>query len=67
LIDERPEEVTDMQRSVDGEADPPTSTNRRSATQVAEMVIEKVSAWSSIEGRACPARFGDDPRAPTTP
>ena len=42
LIDERPEEVTDMQRSVDGEVvsstfdEPPTRH-----VQVAEMVIEK--------------------------
>ena len=42
LIDERPEEVTDMQRSVDGEVvastfDEPASRH----VQVAEMVIEK--------------------------
>jgi len=48
LIDERPEEVTDMQRSVDGEVI--SSTFDEPATrhvQVAEMVIEKPSAWSS--------------------
>src|SRR2546428_9454286 len=42
LIDERPEEVTDMQRSVDGEV--VSSTFDEPATrhvQVAEMVIEK--------------------------
>src|SRR5207247_8402940 len=42
LIDERPEEVTDMQRSVDGEVI--SSTFDEPATlhvQVAEMVIEK--------------------------
>src|SRR5438045_7274206 len=42
LIDERPEEVTDMQRSVDGELI--SSTFDEPATrhvQVAEMVIEK--------------------------
>ena len=42
LIDERPEEVTDMQRSVDGEV--VSSTFDKPATrhvQVAEMVIEK--------------------------
>jgi transcription termination factor Rho len=32
LIDERPEEVTDMQRSVKGEVSPRPSTNRRRAT-----------------------------------
>jgi transcription termination factor Rho len=32
LIDERPEEVTEMQRSVRGEVSPPPSTNRPRAT-----------------------------------
>ena len=32
LIDERPEEVTDMQRSVKGRSSPPPLTSRRSAT-----------------------------------
>jgi transcription termination factor Rho len=42
LIDERPEEVTDMQRSVKGEVSPRPSTSRpRATSQVAEMVIEK--------------------------
>ena len=46
LIDERPEEVTEMQRSVRGEVvastfDEPPSRH----VQVAEMVIEKQSAW----------------------
>jgi transcription termination factor Rho len=48
LVDERPEEVTDMQRSVKGEVisstfDEPASRH----VQVAEMVIERPSAWSS--------------------
>jgi transcription termination factor Rho len=42
LIDERPEEVTDMQRSVKGEVISRRSTNRPSRhVQVSEMVIEK--------------------------
>ena len=48
LIDERPEEVTDMQRSVKGEVisstfDEPAQRH----VQVAEMVIERRNAWSS--------------------
>jgi transcription termination factor Rho len=31
LVDERPEEVTDMQRTVKGEVIPPPSTNRDAA------------------------------------
>ena len=49
LIDERPEEVTDMQRSVDGEV--VSSTFDEPATrhvQVAEMVIEKAKGWLSM-------------------
>jgi transcription termination factor Rho len=48
LIDERPEEVTDMQRSVKGEV--VSSTFDEPATrhvQVAEMVIEKAKRWWS--------------------
>src|SRR3954466_5474 len=42
LIDERPEEVTDMQRSVDGEVIPSTFDEpAQRHVQVAEMVIEK--------------------------
>ena len=43
LIDERPEEVTDMQRSVKGEVDllDLRRAGRRATSQVAEMVIEK--------------------------
>src|SRR3970282_2207291 len=42
LIDERPEEVTDMQRSVKGEVVSPTSEEPASRhVAVAEMVIEK--------------------------
>jgi transcription termination factor Rho len=49
LIDERPEEVTDMQRSVKGEVisstfDEPAARH----VQVAEMVIERPSGWLSI-------------------
>ena len=49
LIDERPEEVTDMQRSVRGEV--VSSTFDEPATrhvQVAEMVIEKAKDWLSM-------------------
>ena len=56
LIDERPEEVTDMQRSVKGEV--VSSTFDEPAVrhvQVAEMVIEKANAWSSTAGRRDPA------------
>ncbi len=50
LIDERPEEVTDMQRIVKGEViastfDEPPERH----VQVAEMAIEKPAAWSSME------------------
>ena len=41
LIDERPEEVTEMQRTVRGEVVASTFDSRRRGTQVAEMVIEK--------------------------
>ena len=47
LVDERPEEVTEMQRTVRGEV--VASTFDEPATrhvQVAEMVIERPSAWS---------------------
>ena len=49
LIDERPEEVTDMQRSVKGEVvsstfDEPASRH----VAVAEMVIEKAKRLSNI-------------------
>ena len=49
LIDERPEEVTDMQRSVKGEV--VSSTFDEPATRhvaVSEMVIEKPNVWSNI-------------------
>ena len=50
LIDERPEEVTDMQRSVKGEVvastfDEPASRH----VAVAEMVIEKLKDWLNIK------------------
>ena len=45
LIDERPEEVTDMQRSVKGEVISSTFDERSRHVQVAEMVIEKANAW----------------------
>ena len=50
LIDERPEEVTDMQRSVKGEVvastfDEPASRH----VAVAEMVIEKAKRLTSIK------------------
>jgi len=41
LIDERPEEVTDMQRSCTARSSPRPSTSRRRHVQVAEMVLEK--------------------------
>ena len=65
LIDERPEEVTDMQRSVKGEVisstfDEPAQRH----VQVAEMVIEKgEAAGRAQEGRRDPARFDHAPRA----
>ncbi len=65
LIDERPEEVTDMQRSVRGEVvsstfDEPASRH----VQVAEMVIEKAKRLVEHgQGRGHPARFDHPPRA----
>ena len=65
LIDERPEEVTDMQRSVEGEVisstfDEPAQRH----VQVAEMVIEKAKrAGRAQEGRAHPARLDHTTRA----
>ena len=59
LIDERPEEVTDMQRSVNGEVisstfDEPASRH----VQVAEMVIEKAKRLVEHKTRRChPARL----------
>jgi len=48
LVDERPEEVTDMQRTVRGRFIASTSTSlRRRHVQVAEMVIEKAKRLSS--------------------
>jgi len=58
LIDERPEEVTDMQRSVNGEV--VSSTFDEPAVrhvQVAEMVIEKANGWSNMTRRRHPARL----------
>ena len=54
LIDERPEEVTDMQRSVKGEVvsstfDEPASRH----VQVAEMVIQKAKRLSGTWKRCC--------------
>jgi len=65
LIDERPEEVTDMQRSVQGEV---VSLHLRRAgnpsLQVAEMVIEKAeTAGRAREGRGHPPRLDHAPRA----
>ena len=65
LIDERPEEVTDMQRSVKGEVisstfDEPAQRH----VQVAEMVIEKAKRLvEHKQGRRDPARFDHAPRA----
>jgi transcription termination factor Rho len=65
LIDERPEEVTDMQRSVNGEVisstfDEPAQRH----VQVAEMVIEKGQApRRAQEGRPDPARLDHAPGA----
>ena len=65
LIDERPEEVTDMQRSVDGEVisstfDEPAQRH----VQVAEMVIEKAKRLvEHTQGRPHPARFDHPARA----
>ena len=41
LIDERPEEVTDMQRTVKGEVNSSTFDEPAEHVAVAEMVIEK--------------------------
>ena len=54
LIDERPEEVTDMQRSVKGEVvsstfDEPASRH----VAVAEMVIEKAKRLSRTQKGCC--------------
>ena len=70
LIDERPEEVTDMQRSVQGEVI--SSTFDEPATrhvQVAEMVIEKAKRLVEHEARrGHPARLRSPvSAAPTTP
>jgi transcription termination factor Rho len=70
LIDERPEEVTDMQRSVKGEV--VSSTFDEPAVrhvQVAEMVIEKAKRPGRARPRRRdPARLDHAPRAaPTTP
>ena len=65
LIDERPEEVTDMQRSVKGEVisstfDEPAARH----VQVAEMVIEKGQAPGRAQARrGDPARFDYAPGA----
>ena len=67
LIDERPEEVTEMQRLVKGEVVASTFDERASRhVQVAEMVIEKdvykgqppaapISAWWSISAAPAPS------------
>jgi transcription termination factor Rho len=48
LIDERPEEVTDMQRSVRGESSPRPSTSRPAATSRSpKWSSKRPSAWSS--------------------
>ena len=65
LIDERPEEVTDMQRSVKGEVisstfDEPASRH----VAVSEMVIEKAkTAGREQEGRSHPSGFHHKARA----
>ena len=65
LIDERPEEVTDMQRSVQGEVisstfDEPAQRH----VQVAEMVIEKAKRLvEHKQGRRHPARLDHPARA----
>jgi len=63
LIDERPEEVTDMQRSVKGEV--VSSTFDEPAVrhvQVAEMVIEGQAPGRAWPRRRDPARFDHAPR-----
>jgi len=47
LIDERPEEVTDMQRSVKGEVISSLRRTCRASCAGRREVIEKASAWSS--------------------
>ena len=67
LIDERPEEVTEMQRSVKGEV--VSSTFDEPATrhvQVAEMVLEKAKPVDT-RSRRHPAGSITPWRAPTTP
>jgi hypothetical protein len=62
LVDERPEEVTDMQRSVKGEVI--SSTFDEPATrhvQVAEMVIEKAKRLVVRRGGARRERIAGDP------
>jgi len=65
LIDERPEEVTEMQRTVKGEVvsstfDEPAARH----VQVAEMVIEKAKRLvEHKEGRGNPAGFDHPARA----
>ena len=50
LIDERPEEVTDMQRSIDGEVVYSTFDEKpENHTRVSEMVIEKIGRASCRE------------------
>ena len=68
LIDERPEEVTDMQRSVRGEVVAPPSMSPPQHVQVAEMVIEK--AKRLVEHKRDVVILLDSItrlRAPTTP
>ena len=65
LIDERPEEVTDMARTVKGEV--VASTFDEPATrhvQVTEMVLEKAKRLveHKRDGRGDPARFHHPPR-----
>jgi transcription termination factor Rho len=47
LIDERPEEVTDMQRSVRGEVTSTLIENPR-ACKIANIVLEKQNVWLNV-------------------
>jgi transcription termination factor Rho len=69
LVDERPEEVTDMRRSVRGEVVASSSDEMaRNHVQVAEIVLERRSASSSAAATwsCCSTRSRGWP-APTTP
>ena len=47
LIDERPEEVTDMRRTIKGEVIASSSDRETGHSRLAELVFERAAAWSS--------------------